>query len=971
MSAARAERLPVAIGLLACDHRQMGGRLVGREAELERIAGALVSARGGASRCLLVTGEAGIGKSRLVAEAVADLDDALVITGHAVDMATGEIPFGVVADTLRDLVRVAGPDVLLPAERAALAPLLPGAAPRVAVERVQLLSTFLDLLERLASEQLVVWVVEDLHWADSATRDLVSLAARTLPSGLVVLATVRTDDPERSTDAESALTSYVAALARAPGCEVVPLGPLNEAEVRQQLGALLGTRAAARVTDRIQELSDGIPFVVEELAAAAGRPELSTAGSVAGGRLAGLSPEARRLVDAAAVGDGHLQIGLLEQVVDATPDELDASLLEAVRAGILVTDTAADRVAFRHALLRDATDRALGPGARRAWHRRWAEVLQASPGVLAADLSSLAVAEHWHEAGDVRRSLAAAVGARPAAERIADVGQQARLTCRVLRGWAALEDPEVVTGTTLREVVAEALTISGPGALADGLSVIDAVPLQLLTVPEQKAVVVFRELLLEAKGELGRRNRAVAEVYDSFDWFTGPRDLFTVHVLLLGTRLSRDDPRAEAALELGASISEELAVADGGIRARIGMLEAKSHSRQFEWDPAAAARFLERELAQIPEQSDNYVLLLDGNLVWCLAVCGEHTRGQEVGAAALARLRRPQLSLGVWEHLVENHAFSLICTGRWAEARQLLEESAPWWEDDLRSSNNRLDLLDLLQRGTVDAGKWRAQIGTDIPGGSAQVMVRHVVAAASALAGDVADARETYGGVWADRDLLRLDDYVWLMVVHAARMEADAVAAGPREDGAAALAHLQEIEKTADGFHRYGALGEVWPLDLTAQLDRFHGRDGRASLRAALAGWERVGHVPDVGVTHLSLAEQEAMHGGRDAARDHLAAGRAIAEQLDARPMLARADALVERYALAPRDRRTDDVLTDREAEVLRLVADGLTNGEIGKRLFVSPKTASVHVSNILTKLGAANRTEAAAVARRQGLLAD
>ena len=185
MSAARADEVVVAIGPLACDHRFMGGSLVGREAELDRIAGAVVSARGGTSRCLLVTGEAGIGKSRLVAEAVGSLGDALVLTGHAADMSTGEIPFGVVADTLRDLARVAGVDVLLPAEREALAPLLPGAAPRLQVERVQLLSTFLDLLERLAREQLVVWVVEDLHWADSATRDLVGLAARTLPAGLL------------------------------------------------------------------------------------------------------------------------------------------------------------------------------------------------------------------------------------------------------------------------------------------------------------------------------------------------------------------------------------------------------------------------------------------------------------------------------------------------------------------------------------------------------------------------------------------------------------------------------------------------------------------------------------------------------------------------------------------------------------------------------------------------------------------
>jgi DNA-binding CsgD family transcriptional regulator len=945
--------------------------LVGRTADLRRITDAAVTACAGVTRGVLVTGEAGIGKSRLVAEAVSGMDEALVVTGHAAEMSTGEIAFGVLADTLRDLVRVAGDEAMTPGERAALAPLLPGAAVGPGgVDRVHLLSSFVDLLERLTAERPLVWVVEDLHWADSATRDVVTLAVRTMQGAFLLLATVRTADPDRSAEDEANLSSYVAGLARAPGCEVVPLGPLSAAEVREQLGALLGARAAARVTSRIQELSDGIPFVVEELAAAAGRPELSTAGSVAGGRLAGLSPEARRLVDAAAVGDGHLQISLLEQVVDATPDELDASLLQAVRAGILVTDTAADRVGFRHALLRDATDRALGPGARRAWHRRWAEVLQAGPGVLAADLASLAVAEHWHEAGDVRRSVAAAIAARPAAERIADVGQQARLMCRVLQGWARLEDPEAVTGTTLREVVAEALTISGPGALADAVSVLDAVPVHLLSAPEQKAVAAFRGVLSEAKGELDRGKRGLAvELFDSFDWFSGPHDLFTLHVLLLGTRLPRQDPRADAALELGASISEELAATDGGTRARVGMLEAKSHSRDFEGDPAAAAQFLERELAEIPEQTDNYVLLLDGNLVWCLAVCGEHTRAQEVGAAALARLRRPQLSLGVWEHLVENQGFTLICTGRWAEARRLLEESAPWWEDDLRSSNNRLDLLDLLQRGAVDAAKWRAQIGEDIPGGSAQVMVRHVVAAASALAGDLADARETYGGVWADRDLLRLDDYVWWPVIHAARMEADAAAAGLQDDREAAVAHLHEIERAADGLRRYGPLGEAWPLDLAAQLDRFHGRDARPALRAALAGWERIGHVPDAAVIHLSLAEQEALHGERDAARHHLAAGRAIAEQLDAQPMLARADALAERYALGHRERRTDGMLTDREAEVLRLVADGLTNGEIGRRLFVSPKTASVHVSHILTKLGAANRTEAAAVARRHGLL--
>ena len=161
----------------------------------------------------------------------------------------------------------------------------------------------------------------------------------------------------------------------------------------------------------------------------------------------------------------------------------------------------------------------------------------------------------------------------------------------------------------------------------------------------------------------------------------------------------------------------------------------------------------------------------------------------------------------------------------------------------------------------------------------------------------------------------------------------------------------------------------MWPLDLAAQLDRFHGRDARPALAAALAGWERIEHDPDAADTHLSLAEAHALHGDRDAARHHLATGRELAADLLSRPLLERADGIAERYALGGRERRTSDVLTDRESEVLSLLAEGRTNAEIAGALFMSPKTASVHVSHIIAKLGAANRTEAAALARRQGLL--
>lgn len=963
MSAARADEVVVAIGPLACDHRFMVGRLVGREAELDRIAGAVVTARGGTSRCLLVTGEAGIGKSRLVTEAVGSLSEALVLTGHAADMTTGEIPFGVVADTLRDLARVAGVDVLLPAEREALAPLLPGAAPRLQVERVQLLSTFLDLLERLAREQLVVWVVEDLHWADSATRDLVGLAARTLPAGLLIVATVRTDDPERTPAAEATLTSYVAGLARTPGCDVLPLSRLGTDAVQRQLRDLLGSHPSAEVASRVERLSDGIPFVVEELVAAAGRPELTTVAAVAAGRLGGLGPETRRLVEAAAVGDGHLRISLLEQVLDATPEELDAALVEALRAGILTTDHERDGVAFRHALLREAADRETGPGARRAWHRRWAEVLEDNPGVLPADPALLAVAEHWHQAQDTRRALASTVAAMTAAGRICRPDEELALWARVMRGYATVDDADHVTGLSLREAYARSALTTGVASLAAERRWIDAVPTDLLTEPVRRFHALRQ--VVHGKGEANayadEELLAISSAVDEEE-----NDLLAVMArAFTGSNLTQHTERGDELIARAWTDARRL----GDTRVAAMVAAVESYRAQVLGDPEGAAARLREVLEEIGDTRWPGVFHLWGNLAWCEVVCGNHERADAAATEGLSRLRRPHLSVNVWEHLVENATATWMLSGQWARARDLFEVSGPWWEDDVRTSNARHDLLDLQQRGTADLERWRAHLGSPAPGGAADCLVRELLGADAAVRGDLPAMRTAIRPLWTGDRLTLDDDQLWHTAVLAARVEADAALLGPRGDGPEAQEHLSEVEAAAARFRRFGRLGEVWPLDLAAQLDRFHGRDARPALRAALEGWERIGHVPDAAVTHLSLAEQEAVHGARDAARRHLAAGRAVAERLDAAPLLARADALAERWAIGPRERRTDGVLTGREVEVLRLVAEGMTNGQIGVQLFMSPKTASVHVSHILAKLGAANRTEAAATARRQGLL--
>ena len=126
--------------------------MVGRDAELAALTAAAARARQGEVGLVLVTGEAGIGKSRLVSEFVAGVDDALTLVSHGVAMSTGEIPFGVLADLLKNLLR-SDPTVLTEGEREALAPLLPGTTRRG--DRITMLSAALDLLERLSSDRLV------------------------------------------------------------------------------------------------------------------------------------------------------------------------------------------------------------------------------------------------------------------------------------------------------------------------------------------------------------------------------------------------------------------------------------------------------------------------------------------------------------------------------------------------------------------------------------------------------------------------------------------------------------------------------------------------------------------------------------------------------------------------------------------------------------------------------------------------
>jgi predicted ATPase len=265
--------------------RVTGPRLVGRAEELARLAAALADAAGGQPRTVLLGGEAGIGKTRLLAEfsARAPAQGARVLSGVCPQVGEGTLPFSPLSQALRQLVRQLDPatlDEVVGAGRAELARLVPDLGPAVAttpatgeLARARLFERLLGVVERLAAERPLVLVVEDLHWADRSTLDLLSFLVPNLGEAAVVLvASYRSDELGR----RHPLRSWLAELGRHAGVERLELGRLDRAEFEDLLAGITGTAPAAPLVDEVLARSDGNPFFAEELLAAgpAGTPSV-------------------------------------------------------------------------------------------------------------------------------------------------------------------------------------------------------------------------------------------------------------------------------------------------------------------------------------------------------------------------------------------------------------------------------------------------------------------------------------------------------------------------------------------------------------------------------------------------------------------------------------------------------------------------------------------------------------------------
>jgi DNA-binding CsgD family transcriptional regulator/tetratricopeptide (TPR) repeat protein len=966
--------------------------LVGRDRELARLRAAAARTAAGEPGVVLVGGEAGVGKSRLLETAFGEATDVRVLTGGCVELGGEGLPFVPLVEALRALVRTTPAerlDRLLGPARSGFGRLLPelgpgDAAPDSTSGTAQLFELVLGVLGRIGEERPLVLVFEDLHWADRSTLELVAFLVRQLQGVRVLLVlTYRSDEVDR----RSPLRPLLSGWERLRGVERLQLAPLTRAEVAEQAGAILGRRPEAELVNLVFHRSEGNPFFVEELLRTLGEgssaeelpPSLR---DVLLARAERLTPPAHRLLQIAAVAGRGVPEPLLAAVATGAGGEFFDALRETVDASLLVVDGTGRGYAFRHALTRDAVYQDLLPGQRVQLHTAYAQALDRDPALAGGDASPAAtLAVHWYAAHDLPRALAASVRAgREALAAFAPAEAQRHLE-RALEVWWSVPDAETWAGTDQTEVLRMAARASlASGDASRGLPLLQQALDQIdrTTDPERAALIVAaRATGLRMKGEDGA---GIAELEDALGWLPEQPTLGRATVLasLAAGYLRLGDDRAPAT----ARVAREVARVAGARAQEADALITLGSALTYVEDPEEGGAALREGLRLALEISDHDRALRGyANLSDTLEARGRHEAAVEAARAGLELATRVgQLrSLGVF--LAGNLVEPLVRLGEWGEAERLARENLALAPGGVFAAS----LLELL--GYLAAAQGRPDEALDCVrqarrhlGDSREGQFTHSLAYVEADAvrsrGDLTTAAaiaESVGATaaWWSR-------YAWPLVWLAVRIEADtAIRARDRNEPPPAPVGVEMpvAGSTADSSPAVAA----YRLMAVAEARRRDGAPAADAWSDTVCAWAAAGDAWPLAYARFRWAEALCAEGRREEAPGPLRLAARTADALAADPL--RQDVLaLARRARIPLDEQApvapsapeDDApfgLTDREREVLSLVVAGRSNGQIAAALFISPKTVSVHVSNILAKLGVGGRVEAAAVAHRLGLV--
>jgi DNA-binding NarL/FixJ family response regulator len=917
--------------------------LIGRLSELAVLTDALADAAAGTGRLVLVEGDAGVGKTRLVQEFAdrAARDGATVLSGGCLQL-EADIPY------------------------AAFDEALPGAFFTGTADRA---TEFRRVAEAIAAAgQPVVLVLEDLHWADASTRDLLVFLQRALRhSPVLQVGTHRSGE----VGGDHPVAGMVAELARLPHTERLRLAPLNPKETTELARGLLGVEPGGEMVKVLLSRAEGNPFFTEELIAAwPARGEVpQTVREVVITRLARLTEGARQLSRLASVIGRTVSHDLLAELAGLSEVDIGGSVRDLIHHGQLVT-AGEDGYAFRHALIREAIYADLLPGERRAAHARVAKLLAARPTPVAE------LAHHWDAAGEVAEALVASVRAgESAAAAFAHAEAHAHYE-RALRRWREALEPAALTGLdldTVLERAAAAASIASRNKRAVELTRERLALLDPVASPE-KAALAYAELAHRA--------------WASADW-----------------PLARSSNLR--ALELIPPESPSR-VAIMAHRAGLAMLSSRHRD---------ALRFA-RELLPVASSAGDTTSYARGLMV--LGICSIGVGHVEDGLSYLRQhlelatsTRVPRL-LGV---NYANHSEALVWVDRPEEALSLVREGIA------RATEFGFDFYLLLivgnqVRALAELGRWEEALDSsdDPTDQGADAFTRLPVDLTRA---DVLLKRGDFSAAAAllatSAEVLTGQDDVQFGTELSALQALLAVAENRWLDARAAVSEGLRVALSADNQHRAARLVSVGVrVEADAGLTDSLARAGEilSAGETHLSGLQVDGAVllprtsrflalaraelsrldtpsPDAWASVASTAahdrhllgyarfrEAEALlvtRGSRQQATAALTEAATIATALKAAPLASQIQTLVERARLvlptpAPAPAEADPFgLTAREAEVLALVGRGLTNAEIAEELFISVKTASVHVSNILRKLGLKSRIQAAAVAQRRG----
>ncbi|MFT2018919.1 AAA family ATPase [Streptomyces sp. 796.1] len=848
---------------------------IGRTEELGALTDALARAAHGQPQALLMGGEAGVGKTRLVEEfaTVARAAGAVTALGGCVEIGVDGLPFAPVSTVLRALRRQLGDELDQAAagqegELARLLPELGETAPEARDEdgRARLFELTARLLERLATDRTLVIVIEDLHWADRSTRELLGYLFRSVQRAqLVIVATYRSDDIHR----RHPLRPFVAEVDRMRTVRRIELGRFSRAEVRAQIAGIYGAEPDRLLVDRVFERTDGNAFFVEEIARSihdgcqSGLSE--TLRDLLLVRVEALPDTTQRVVRTVAEGGSQVEHGLLAAVARLGEDELIEALRTAVGANILLPTGDDSGYRFRHALVREAVADDLLPGERTRLNQQYATALEADPTLVRSDEYGARLASYWYHAHEPAKALPAVLAASVAARRRHAYAEQLRLLERAMELWedtpaevraaqwplaescaypvcSPCEDDQLRHLDLLAEVVTAAY-LSGQRERALALA-----KRALRTIDEARDPLRAAWFWTQASKSIEglTRGNGWAELSRAQELVRGlPPSVVHAEVLAAAAgwlAVHEPGPDNYATAERAVELARLVDAADLELHARVTLGGLMINSGDVE--------------GGLTEMADAAARAVDGGHISVISRCYINLasalesigRSAEAVDAARTGVRAAEtfglVDTKAWTY--GNMAESLISLGRWDEALEAAQEAERYAQGAKprgAAANRRAQLA--LDRGDwatahVQHAAARAYYGSHDPQPQYTITIARHALTLAAHDGDIARARAILVETLDAGIPIGTQRYAWPLLLAAATVEADARGLPLAEPGREEVLHC--IYLAAKRLAQPVPVWQAFALMVAAELLRAQGRDTPAhwsEVAAAFAPLDR------------------------------------------------------------------------------------------------------------------------------------